>query len=121
MTRCIVAALVVAWMTAGCRPYTYQLLWPQGITAAQYKKDAYECRIETRTGSVYVSTGNAAADAGAAFISAREEHKTKTNYNDCMAIKGYELVKVPRGAGRITPRPEPIRTITPEEIEARKQ
>jgi hypothetical protein len=67
------------------------------VTAAQFKKDGYECE-SARTGFV-----DLANEMDAVGTSAADRDDAQRIWNRCMESKGYELVKVPRSQPAAAP------------------
>ena len=93
--------VLLLFLFPACAAYSYQLQWPPGATAAQYKKDSEECDAETRTGFAELTN-----EMGSVATSMADDDMRRL-WNRCMASRGYELVKVPRNAA--TPSPPPAR------------
>jgi hypothetical protein len=92
-TRVPMKTLIVPlFLLAACTSYGYQLRWPEGTTAAQYKKDSDECEIETGTGFV-----DLANEMDAVGTSAAARDDSRMLWNRCMGARGYKLVRAPRG------------------------
>jgi hypothetical protein len=83
--------LPLCFLLAACGgAYTYELKWPEGTTAAQYKKDGDACEIEARTGFADLANEMNAVGTRAA------DEDSQRHWNRCMESRGYALVKVPR-------------------------
>ncbi|HEY1372205.1 MAG TPA: hypothetical protein VGH50_07025 [Candidatus Binatia bacterium] len=91
--------LFLCFLLAACGAYTYQLKWPEGTTAAQFKKDSAACEAEPRTG--FVDLTNEMNDVGTSMA---ERDDSERLWNRCMEARAYELVKVPRGQAASAPR-----------------
>lgn len=76
--------LLVCFFLAACGAFKYQLRWPEGTTAAQFKKDSAECETEPRTGFV-----DLANEMDAVGTSMAERDDSRRLWNRCMESRGY--------------------------------
>ncbi|HKA32852.1 MAG TPA: hypothetical protein VKH64_06540 [Candidatus Binatia bacterium] len=90
--------LFLLFLLAACGAYTYQLRWPEGTTAAQFKKDSDECETEPRTG--FADLTNEMNDVGTSMA---ERDDSRKLWYSCMESRGYALVKAPRGQAASPP------------------
>ena len=84
------ALLLLFVLAAACRTYTYQLRWPEGATAAQFKMDSDACA------SARPAFDDSANEMNAVGTSAADRDDTQRLWNRCMESRGYERVKAPR-------------------------
>jgi hypothetical protein len=91
--------LLLLFLLAACGAYTYRLKWPEGTTAAQFKKDSAACETEPGTG--FVDLANEMNDVGTSMA---ERDDSQRLWSRCMESRGYTLVKVPRSQAATTPR-----------------
>jgi hypothetical protein len=86
----MIRLLFLFFLLAGCGAYTYQLKWPEGTTAVQYKQDSEACEVEARTGFADLANEMNAVGTRAADVDSQRL------WNSCMESRGYALVKTPR-------------------------